>query len=163
MDRARHFRTLFAWDGWANQQAFRSLQRGDEALAPAVRLLAHIIAAKRLWLGRIQGDPAPVVVWPDLGLDECGSALDAVEARWARYLDALGPAELARDVAYVNSKGESWTSAVEQILTHVPLHSHYHRGQIAARVRAAGREPAYTDFIHAVRTNALTTGEVSRG
>lgn len=27
----------------------------------------------------------------------------------------------------------------------------YHRGQIASEVRAAGREPAYTDFIHSVR------------
>jgi uncharacterized damage-inducible protein DinB len=40
---------------------------------------------------------------------------------------------------------------VEDILTHVLLHSAYHRGQIASQTRAAGGTPAYTDFIHAVR------------
>jgi uncharacterized damage-inducible protein DinB len=37
------------------------------------------------------------------------------------------------------------------MLVHTVLHSAYHRGQVAAEVRAAGGEPAYTDFIHAVR------------
>jgi len=36
-------------------------------------------------------------------------------------------------------------------LTHVIMHSAYHRGQIALEMRAAGMEPAHTDFIHAVR------------
>ena len=34
---------------------------------------------------------------------------------------------------------------------HVLMHSAYHRGQIAADMRAAGLTPAYTDFIHSVR------------
>ena len=34
---------------------------------------------------------------------------------------------------------------------HVLMHSAYHRGQIALEMRAAGMEPAYTDFIQAVR------------
>jgi uncharacterized damage-inducible protein DinB len=37
----------------------------------------------------------------------------------------------------------------------VVIHSAYHRGQIAADVRAAGHEPAYTDFIHATRTGRV--------
>jgi uncharacterized damage-inducible protein DinB len=42
-------------------------------------------------------------------------------------------------------------SAVQDVLTHVVLHSAYHRGQIASLMRAGGAVPAYTDFIHAVR------------
>jgi len=42
-------------------------------------------------------------------------------------------------------------SRVEDILTHVLFHSAYHRGQIALQMRASALEPAYTDFIHAVR------------
>ena len=52
---------------------------------------------------------------------------------------------------YTNSRGEAWTSTVEEILTHVVIHSAYHRGQIASDVRASGGVPAYTDYIHAVR------------
>jgi uncharacterized damage-inducible protein DinB len=38
---------------------------------------------------------------------------------------------------------------------HVIMHSAYHRGQIAAEVRAAGLTPAYTDFIQSVRQGSL--------
>jgi DinB family len=38
---------------------------------------------------------------------------------------------------------------------HVVMHGTYHRGQIAAEVRAAGGAPEYTDFIHAVRAAAV--------
>jgi uncharacterized damage-inducible protein DinB len=31
------------------------------------------------------------------------------------------------------------------------MHSAYHRGQIASQMRASGKTPAYTDFIHGVR------------
>jgi len=44
---------------------------------------------------------------------------------------------------------------VEDILTHVTIHSAYHRGQIASDLRAAGQAPAYTDFIHAVRLGLI--------
>jgi uncharacterized damage-inducible protein DinB len=63
----------------------------------------------------------------------------------------LPPAGLDETVDYVNSKGEPWTSSVEDILTHTVLHSSYHRGQIASDMRASGHAPAYTDYIHARR------------
>jgi len=80
---------------------------------------------------------------------------DAMSAAWRDYLARLGnqfaPGSLDDKVEYRNSKGEPWSSRVEDILTHVLLHSAYHRGQIALQMRASGMEPAYTDFIHAVR------------
>jgi uncharacterized damage-inducible protein DinB len=54
-------------------------------------------------------------------------------------------------VDYQNSKGENWKSRIDDILMHVITHSAYHRGQIAADMRSAGMNPAYTDFIHSVR------------
>ncbi len=44
---------------------------------------------------------------------------------------------------------------MEDILTHVVLHSAYHRGQIASQVRSGGEQPAYTDFIHAARQGLI--------
>ena len=67
------------------------------------------------------------------------------------YLSAIGSGGLRAKVEYRNSKGEAFSSQVEDVLMHVILHSAYHRGQIAMEMRAAGVEPAYTDFIHAVR------------
>ena len=59
--------------------------------------------------------------------------------------------DLAATVTYQNSKGETWSSRKDDILMHVITHSVYHRGQVAAAVRAAGFTPAYTDFIHSIR------------
>ena len=46
---------------------------------------------------------------------------------------------------------------MEDVLLHVVMHSVYHRGQAAADVRANGGTPAYTDFIHAVRTGRISS------
>jgi uncharacterized damage-inducible protein DinB len=59
------------------------------------------------------------------------------------------------DVACKNTKSEPRSSSVQDILTHVLLHSAYHRGQIASQVRAGGETPASTDFIHAVRQGLI--------
>jgi uncharacterized damage-inducible protein DinB len=78
-----------------------------------------------------------------------------MSSAWQNYLTPLAtqlpPGSLDDKVEYRNSKGESWSSRVEDILAHVLLHSAYHRGQIALQMRSSGIEPAYTDFIHAVR------------
>ena len=76
---------------------------------------------------------------------------DEMAGAWSEYLSKLAPGELSKTIEYRNSKGEPWTSRVEDVLTHVIMHSAYHRGQIAMEMRASGKEPAYTDFIHAVR------------
>ena len=54
-------------------------------------------------------------------------------------------------VRYRNSAGNDFDNSVGEILTHVAMHGHYHRGQIARTMRAAGREPVYTDYIGYVR------------
>jgi uncharacterized damage-inducible protein DinB len=82
---------------------------------------------------------------------EIRDGLAELAGAWEAILTSPGDVALSREVSYVNSKGEPWTSAVKDVLTHVVTHSAYHRGQIAAEMRRAGHEPAYTDFIEAVR------------
>ncbi|MEO8432607.1 MAG: DinB family protein [Acidobacteriota bacterium] len=94
-------------------------------------------------------------VWPDLSLDACAAGIEEMRGRWTAFLEARGPGDEDRCVGYTNSKGEKWESAVSEILTHVVLHGGYHRGQIAAEIRAAGHEPAYTDYIEAVRRKKI--------
>ena len=58
-------------------------------------------------------------------------------------------------MAYVNSKGEQWSTTVEDILLHVVLHSSYHRGQVAYILRAGGFTPPYTDYVHCIRNGLV--------
>jgi len=155
MSSIRVLRRLFVHDDWANREALTSLRASGEPPPRALAWIAHVAAAERLWLVRLKEEKTRVVVWPSLTLTECESELTRLRAEWEELLGTLAPETLAREVSYVNSKGEPWTSSVEDILLHVPLHSAYHRGQIAAELRASGREPAYTDFIHAARQHSI--------
>jgi len=146
---------LYAWDAWANREVLHSVRPAAADAPKAVNLLAHIGATEILWLSRIRGRPSPVPVWPDVSLDDCPRLLIDAADQWRAFLEDLNPAEAARPVAYVNTKGESFESSVPDIANHVLFHSHYHRGQIATLLRAAGHQPAYTDLIHAIRTRAL--------
>lgn len=152
---ARHERHL-EYDRWANQEVVRSLRAAPAAPASALKTLAHIVAAEELWLTRLQRGDQRVVVWPDLSLVECESAIGVVAAAWREFLRSRTLATLDESVAYTNSKGERWSSRVDDVLTHVVMHSVYHRGQIASEMRRAGATPAYTDFIHAVRQGSVT-------
>ncbi len=86
-----------------------------------------------------------------LTLDECAALAADGAAAYARYLDALTDEAAAREVAYTNSQGASFSTRVSDVLTHVALHGAYHRGQVAAALRAAGAVPVNTDFITFVR------------
>ena len=145
-----YYARLLRYDGWANAETLGSLRQGG-APAKAIRWMGHIVGASALWLARLRQEPPGMAVWPDFDLDGCAVWIDRLADSWPRYLETLAPAGLEQGVGYRNSLGEYWTSTVGDILTHVAMHGAYHRAQIAAAVREGGREPAYTDFIHAVR------------
>ena len=143
------FQRLFAYDNWANREEVRTLRALANPPAAAIRILAHIIGTEWLFLGRLRRDPKPAVVWPDLTLDQIGQQIDRLRVEWKQKFD------LNEVVEYVNSKGERWSSRAEDILMHVIIHGGYHRGQIATLVRQSGETPAYTDYIHCVRSGLI--------
>ncbi|HEY2378043.1 MAG TPA: DinB family protein [Gemmatimonadaceae bacterium] len=140
---------LFAHMWWAHDELFAELRK-EPPDAETLRLLAHVVAAEHLWLGRIDLTKARVAVWPTLSLDDVAQ-LES-ENR-ARFRELIGRRDDTREqrVRYRNSAGNAFDNSVREILTHVALHGHYHRGQIARVMRAAGREPVYTDYIGFVR------------
>jgi uncharacterized damage-inducible protein DinB len=153
---AQHsWRRLFAYDAWANRESWRSLQSLPSPPEAAVGRLSHIIAAEWLWLGRMAYDAKKMAVWPGLTLTQCADELRALEFAWDGFFEQVLPERFASSFEYTNSKGERFTSTVQDILMHVILHGEHHRGQIAREVRDAGGDPAYTDFIHAVRTHRV--------
>jgi len=117
--------------------------------------MAHILSAEKLWLERIREDTQSLPVWPNLTIEDCLALAEEIASAWRDYLSGLAAGGLDEKVEYRNSKGELWSSRVEDVLMHVLLHSAYHRGQVALEMRAAGVEPAYTDFIHAVRSGLV--------
>jgi len=135
---------------WWAHDALVAEARREPLDAETMKLFAHIVAAEHLWLNRIDATSQVVAVWPTLSLDAIEQLEDGNRRRFRELLRR--PDETKRQrVRYRNSAGNEFDNDVEEILTHVALHGHYHRGQIARTMRAAGREPVYTDYIGYVR------------
>ncbi len=148
----------FAYNAWANREALQALMGAQQVPPRAAEVMAHIVAAEWLWLRRL-GHAAPELpVWPALSLGECAAALRSLSSAWQGLLADVTAESLGREVAYTNSKGERWTNTVADVLTHVVLHSSYHRGQIATLLGRAGEVAAYSDYIEYVRRGYLEDG-----
>ncbi|HEX8068502.1 MAG TPA: DinB family protein [Pyrinomonadaceae bacterium] len=149
-ERDSHARTLAAL------AAVPEELRAAEGYRRAVTLLAHVTQARRLWLHRLGAaaeGPTSVADFFPLGIElaEVAARLEATEAAWGEYLARLTEAELARVCEYRSLEGPRFRNTVEDILTQLFGHSWYHRGQIALLLRAAGAQPAATDFIYWAR------------
>lgn len=140
---------LYEHNWWAHDAIVAELHRAAPD-AETLRLLAHVVAAEHLWLSRIDGVKPRVGVWPALALDQIVTLEAENRMRFRDLLARPDDTRLQR-APYRNSAGNEFDNDVESILTHVAMHGHYHRGQIARSMRAAGREPVYTDYIGFVR------------
>lgn len=151
MNSREHYLRMLAYDRWANRETALALRNSGMAESKAARLMAHIVSAEKLWLERIKRVSQTMPVWPASTIEECIALAESVADSWQSYLKRVSPEGFNEEIEYRNSKGELWSSCVEDVLNHVFFHSAYHRGQIALQMRAEGFEPTYTDFIHAVR------------
>ena len=150
---AADFIRLFSYDRWANQAALESVRAAGSRRS--LKIMAHIAAAEWLWLERIRSSGRKVVVWPEWTLEQAAAELRGVGEAWEAFLAKANEQTLATAIQYRNTKGEQWSSRVSDIAMHGAMHGVYHRGQVAAAVRASGGEPAYTDFIQAVRAGRI--------
>ena len=142
---------LFAHNSWANEQLVLFFSGASIADVHYLALLNHIIGTEFLWYDRLHQVERRMEVWPQFSIEECAGKTQEISTLWDSYLESLTSDLLAREIPYVNSKGESWSNRVEDVLHHVIQHSTYHRGQLSLRVRDCGVKPAYVDFIHSVR------------
>lgn len=157
---------LFDHLEWGNALVFDALSSELRPDPESLRLLAHILAAEELWLARIHGRAPRFPVWPSLTLDECARLASNSRAAFLDLLGSLDADALQRVVRYTNSAGYTFENSVGDILVHVALHGHYHRGQIARQLRTMGLTPPYTDFIGFARREqeggASDAGRVNR-
>lgn len=155
----KDFLRMFVYDGWANRECLAAMRVAGPVSADTIGRMSHILSAQKLWLERIQRHSQSMAVWPSLTINDCLALADEMSSAWRNYLTHLGAPlgeqtasnSLDTEIEYCNTKGERWSSRVEDVLTHVLFHSTYHRGQIALQMRASGATPAATDFIRAVR------------
>jgi uncharacterized damage-inducible protein DinB len=146
-----HFTRLFQHVEWADARVLESLRAAQHPQRRSLELYSHILGSEHVWLSRITGTIQQVDVWPVLTLDECEKLGKENITAFRDLVSRLTPDLLEKPITYRNSAGDQFTSTVEEMLTHVAMHGSYHRGQIAAALRAGGDTPNPTDYIAFVR------------
>ena len=146
-----YFTKLFDHLEWADKRALASLRAMASPPPQAVEPMGHVLGAERVWLSRIQGKSSPIAVWPKLTLDDAERVLAENFDGYKHILSRLSSDGLQQPITYKTSAGDQFTSTIEDILTQVITHGSYHRGQIAAQVRASGGSPNPTDYIAYIR------------
>jgi uncharacterized damage-inducible protein DinB len=154
MDSVAVVRRLFSHLRWADERALEALRAAGAPAEAALRTYAHILAAEHVWLSRLREQPPTVAIWPTLDLEECARLARANADGYDALLDGLAADDLDREVAYRNSTGQSFHTALGDILLQVATHGSYHRGQVALLLRQGGAEPQATDYIVFVRAAA---------
>lgn len=142
---------LFKHVEWADARVLESLRSAQNPQRRGLELYSHILGSEHVWHSRINGTTPRVDVWPVLKLDECERLGKENIGAFNGLVSLLTPDQLKKPITYRNSAGDQFTSTIEDILTHVAMHGSYHRGQIAALLRAGGDTPSPTDYIAFVR------------
>ena len=142
-------RRRFRHHAWAGSALLGVI--ADHPAPGALRPFAHALAADRVWHHRLTGAPAEgLEFWPILDVAGCRVLLAETTADWTATLG--GPVDLDAGLAYQNSRGEPFESAVADVLDHVLLHAAHHRGQANAALRVSGATPRALDFIFWARS-----------
>jgi uncharacterized damage-inducible protein DinB len=133
----------------ASLRAVPESQRAQEGFGRATMQLAHLVAARQMWLFRLGGAPEPPREFFPTGvpLPELQERVEAIESAWAGFLATQDDRALERVVEYRTTEGNWYRSRVEDILTQLFGHAWYHRGQISTCLRSMGAIPTPADFI----------------
>ena len=148
-----YFQKLLAYNLWGHQQLAHQLESQQVAEDEAsLRWFSHLLTAEQIWYHRLQGLPAPPTpLWEVRPLDTLRSEILVNHGLLEKFLTTT--TDYDRVVTYHNSKGDAFSTSVEDILAHLFNHGTHHRGQILSRIRELGGTPTSLDFIFYVRTN----------
>lgn len=146
-DLLRHLASLRAHGEWADAQLVSAATHVTGSASAVLRELAHVRGAQDIWLSRIEGRPATVPVWPAYSAVELEQVGAVIDERMRRLFATLTPASLAQAIAYTNLQGLPFRTELGEILLHLLLHGHYHRGKANVALREAGVAPIGVDYI----------------
>lgn len=154
----QHLESLRAHGEWADAHFLRVLREATVDVSAVMREVAHVRGAQEIWLARIEHRPPTLPIWPEWSpadLAELGPALDV---RLRAMFAELTPESLVQTLTYANLAGATYDTPVGEILLHLCMHGHYHRGKANAAMSRAGLAPVSIDYITWQRQTAAAEG-----
>jgi uncharacterized damage-inducible protein DinB len=138
---ADQMRKLFAFNSWAWQRVFASVEKLNDQDYHAPRqlfegtihgTLVHCLSAESIWLARCEGVSPDSLLDPQeySGFTAVRENWRPVAANWARYVQGLSDAQCAQVIEYRNTRGNGFSLQLVDILQHVVNHATEHRSQL---------------------------------
>ena len=143
----QHLESLRAHGEWADAHLLRAVDHATVDVAEVIRELAHVRGAQDTWLARIQRGAPTISVWPEWSATELAHGGRLVDERMRALFATLSAESLAERLTYTNLAGHTFQTPLGEILLHVLMHGHYHRGKANAALRDAGLMPTGLDYI----------------
>ncbi len=136
-------RALFVHNDWArvkllaaaeplsDEQLDRPFEMGLGSLR---KTLHHLWWAEELWLGRWleRADTRPEDPQPRLSVADLRQCFSKTARDRDDFLDRVVEAGESSRISYVNSRGESWSHPLGDMMLHVCNHGFHHRAQARA-------------------------------
>ena len=131
-------RKLFGYRAWANAEFLEKMKGFDPDLHAqdrdaALRLLNHTYVVDRIFAAHLVGadhgfsanDPADTP-----SLEGLRAALITSDQWYLNYLETVTPEQLSESVPFVFTDGDGGRMSREEMLSHLVVHSGYHRGEV---------------------------------
>lgn len=131
-------RTLFSYRAWANAEFLDKMQGFDTELHAnerheAMRLMNHNHVVDQIFTAHLVGathDFSADNPSEPPSLEDLHAAVTASDQWYLNYLDTVTPDQLAESVSFVFTDGDRGRMSREEMLTHLVVHSGYHRGEV---------------------------------
>jgi uncharacterized damage-inducible protein DinB len=143
---------LYRHQAWADAEHWRAIRACPPAIADTqiMTRLHHIHLVQRafIWIARGSGEPfafTKVDDFPDPSMLQAYA--QAYHTEVEQFLASAPPERLNQSVQIPWFPEPPLTIEVREALLQCAMHSHYHRGQNATRLRELGGEPPPTDLI----------------
>ncbi len=138
-----------AHDAWADAEAWHAILASPAPADPAIqRRLHHIHLVQHAFLAIVTGDKVHMTGPADFTTpDDLKAYARRGHEATVAYVQQAAPADLDRMMTIPWFKEPPIQVTVTQALLQAAMHSHYHRGQNATRLRELGGDPPPTDLI----------------
>ncbi len=144
-------RDLLRHEAWADARLLQAVGECAGAWEDAsIRdKLHHSHGVQRVYLALIRDEPLDLekLERPFSSFDDFGASVQEFHGSVLTRFESMSPDDLEGDVVLNVPGREDQRNTVREALLQVTTHSHYHRAQLATRLRELGGDPPATDFL----------------
>jgi len=148
------FTELYNYNQHFNGSVIEIIQANSDIVSEkSIKWINHIINAHHIWNARIKQQPSNLEVW---GINSMENLIPLNSDNWQNSIKLIDTCDFNSLILYTNSRNQTFTNSVRDILFHIINHSTHHRAQISSDLKQSGIEPPVSDYIFYKR-NSLST------